>query len=93
MICPHCGKQISHAVLTPFRQRLIELADGTRTADQIAEIVGKSASVVTATISQMRTKYGFKITTPHSNRIKAKDGTLLPHGARRYVDSRRELKE
>lgn len=46
--------------LTPFRQKLLELADGTKTNEQLAKETGYPKTTVSSTLSQLRKK-GFNI--------------------------------
>jgi transposase len=70
MRCPHCGKEIAKPMreirrqhpLTEFRQRLLELADGSRSTREIAQLLGKKVDLVTSTISQMK-KQGHPVST------------------------------
>lgn len=49
MKCPHCGNETS-----AYRLAILDLADGTKTIAEIAELLGKDHKVLRATINIMR---------------------------------------
>ena len=49
MKCPHCGNETS-----AYRLAILDLADGSKTIAEIAELLGKDHKVLRATINIMR---------------------------------------
>lgn len=54
--CPTCGRKLLRPLdeLTPFRARLVELADGTRTYAEIARLLGKTTNHVMVALHSLR---------------------------------------
>lgn len=52
LMCPNCGHRL--AVVSSFRRRLLELADGTRSKREVATLLGKTLDVVKTTMYIMR---------------------------------------
>jgi ribosomal protein L34E len=55
--CPHCGEVVGG---TWLRDRLLRLADGTKTAKHIARTTGRSAETIRGTIYNMQ-RLGFDV--------------------------------
>ena len=49
MKCPHCGNETS-----AYRIAILDLADGTKTIPEIADLLGKDHKVLRSTINVMR---------------------------------------
>lgn len=49
MKCPHCGGETSG-----YRLAILDLADGSKTINEIAELLGKDPKVVRATVNVMQ---------------------------------------
>ena len=61
MKCPHCGNETDS-----YRMTIIDLADGTKTIHEAAELLGKNATALRAMVSNMN-KDGYDLKFKHVN--------------------------
>jgi len=52
--CPTCGRPIAARFHTPFREKLIRLADGTRTDKELARLTGSTPGSVRVALTSLR---------------------------------------